>query len=193
MELSTASVAHDLVTHVDDNGPRAFMLSPSIDYGDENDSSGVVTLPNIEEGSPYLIDIATDCLLTETMALSKQVNESLPSSAISLHSYSQVLPSVASECLHNYSQPIDLPLVGAKTEVLHNYSQPWPQNTDSFTSVHNYCINNDVTDQLKDLQPHNEVKIYKCSTTSTILYLRRVRLFYSSVRQTTPMKAMSSR
>lgn len=41
------------------------------------DSSGVVTLPNIEEGSPYLIDIATDCLLTETMALSKQVSSTL--------------------------------------------------------------------------------------------------------------------
>ena len=46
-------------------------------------------------------------------------------------------------------------------QVLHNYSQPWPQSTDSYTSVHNYCIANDTVDSLKDVQPQNEVKIFK--------------------------------
>lgn len=34
----------------------------------------------------------------------------------------------------------------------HNYSQPWPQNTDSYTSVHNYCINDDNKQTIENNQ-----------------------------------------
>ena len=54
--------------------------------------------------------------------LSMQVDDVCHNLAISLHSYSQALPIIAGECLHNYSQPISLPAVGANTEVCRYHS-----------------------------------------------------------------------
>ncbi|XP_067946577.1 zinc finger protein GLIS2 homolog [Watersipora subatra] len=168
MDLSRG-VTSRLGAHGENPDSDSFMLSVSIEDEDDNGlhptdivrTDGTEPVLSDIEGVPYLLD--TDCLLTEASSLGHQEGEGCQSMAISLHSYSQALPIIASEGLHNYSQPLSLPLVGANTEVLHNYSQPWPQSTDSYTSVHNYCIATESVDPLKEVQPQNEIKIFKLS------------------------------